>query len=70
MPNSTNIITTTISNDTVELEFDPPDINNADSLLLTYTQILSPFISNPAGTEAENIIDQSITAPIGTEKRL
>ena len=70
IPNSTAIITTTIANDTVELEFDPPDINNADVLLLTYTQVQSPFISNPIGTEAANIIDQSITAPIGTEWKI
>jgi len=62
-PNSTNIITTTIANDTVELEFNPPDIKNADVLQLTYTQVQTPFISNPAGVIADNIINLSITAP-------
>ena len=61
-PNSTNIITTIISNDTVELEFGPSDINSVDVLQLTYTQVQSPFISNPAGVMADNIINLSITA--------
>ena len=68
IPNSTNIITTIISNDTVELEFGPSDINNADVLQLTYTQVQSPFISNPAGVMADDIIDRSITAPSGYSK--
>ena len=35
---------------------------------LTYTQVQSPFISNPAGVMADDSIDRSITAPSGHSK--
>ena len=57
-----NIITTSIYNDTLELEFDADDIDPLDIIEYTYSTTTIPYITNLAGTQAPNVSMEHITA--------
>ena len=57
-----NIITTSIYNDTLELEFAVDAIDSGDTIEYTYSTTTSPYITNLAGTQALNVSMEHITA--------